>query len=63
MLRLFLFAWNVDFLIISPIFLAFATYMLGVRPVSSTIVSGVVVGCVIFFLFKLIGIELPSMFF
>ncbi len=59
----FYLAWNIDFLIISPIFLAFSSYMLGVRPVSSAIISGVIVGCVIFFLFKLIGIELPSMFF
>lgn len=59
----FYFAWNIDFLVISPIFLALGSYLLGVRPFLSAIIAGVVVGCVIFFLFRLIGIELPSMFF
>jgi uncharacterized membrane protein len=59
----FYLAWNIDFLIISPIFLAFSSYMLGVRPVSSAIISGVTVGFVFLFLLRLIGIVFAIMFF
>ncbi len=59
----FYFAWDIDFLLISPMFLALGSYLLGVRPLLSALIAGVVVGSVIFFLFRIIGIELPSMFF
>lgn len=53
-------AWNLDFLLISPVFLAGATFFLGVRPLRSAIVAGVLITIVIYGLFRLIGIELPT---
>lgn len=53
-------AWRIDFLLITPVFMAGATYILGVRPLRSAITSGVVITVVIYGLFRLIGIELPS---
>ena len=53
-------AWNFDFLLVSPVFLAAATYWLGVRPLRSAIVAGLLVTVVIYGLFRLIGIELPT---
>ncbi len=49
-------AWRLDFLLVSPVFIAGATYALGVRPWRTTIVAGVVVTVVIYTLFRLIGI-------
>ena len=56
----FLLAWNLDFLLVSPVFLAGATYWLGVRPLRSSIIAGVSITVVIYGLFRLIGIELPT---
>ena len=53
-------AWRIDFLLVTPVFLAGATYVLGVRPLRSAIVAGVLITVVIYGLFRLIGIELPS---
>lgn len=53
-------AWRIDFILVTPIFMAGATYILGVRPLRSAIVAGVVITVVIYGLFRLIGIELPS---
>ncbi len=53
-------AWRIDFLLVSPLFIAGATYALGVRPLRASIVAGAVVTVVIYALFRLIGIELPT---
>lgn len=53
-------AWRVDFLAVTPVFVAAATFALGVRPVRSAIVAGVVLTLVIYGLFRAIGIELPT---
>lgn len=53
-------AWNFDFLLVSPVFLAAGMYTLGVRPVRSAITSAVIMTVIIYGLFRLIGIELPS---
>ncbi len=53
-------AWRLDFLLVSPFFIAGGTYALGVRPVRAAIVAGVVITVVIYVLFRLIGIELPT---
>ena len=46
----------------ASIFFALGMYLLGVRPLLSAVITGVVVGLVIFGLFTLIGINLPSNF-
>lgn len=51
-----------EFVLWTPIFMGLGMYLLGVRPASSAAVAGVVVGLVIFGLFRLIGITLPSNF-
>ena len=53
-------AWRFDFIIVTPVFLAGATYVLGVRPLRSAIVAGLIITAVIYGVFRLIGIELPS---
>lgn len=53
-------AWRVDFLLVTPVFMAGATYLLGIRPLRSAVVAGVTITLVIYGLFRLIGIELPS---
>lgn len=53
-------AWRLDFLLVTPVFMAAATFALGVRPVRSAIVAGVVLTLVIYGLFRAIGIELPT---
>ena len=53
-------AWNIDFLIITPIFLFGGMYLLGVRPILTALIAGVVTTVVIFGLFFLLGIRLPS---
>lgn len=53
-------AWRIDFLLVTPVFMAGATYVLGIRPLRSAILAGVVITLVIYGLFFLIGIELPS---
>ena len=53
-------AWRLDFLLVSPVFIAGATYVLGIRPFRAAIAAGVVITVVIYALFRLIGIELPT---
>lgn len=53
-------AWRVDFLLVSPVFLAGGTFALGVRPLRAAIIAGVVITVVIYTLFRIIGIDLPS---
>jgi hypothetical protein len=53
-------AWRVDFLLVSPVFLAGGTYILGVRPPRAAIIAGVVITVVIYAIFRVIGIDLPS---
>lgn len=53
-------AWRFDFLLVTPIFLAGGTYVLGVRPLRSAIVAAVTITIVTYVLFRLIGIELPT---
>jgi len=56
----FVLAWRIDFLLVTPVFMAGATYALGIRPLRSAIVAGVVITVVIWGLFRLIGIDLPD---
>jgi len=56
----FFLAWRYDFLLVTPIFLAAGVYSFGVRPFRTAIIGGVIVTLVIFGLFRLIGIYLPS---
>jgi len=58
----FVLAWQVDF-VVSPFFLAGGAYVLGIRPLRSAIVAGLVITAVIYGLFRLIGIELPTRWF
>lgn len=53
-------AWRIDFILVTPFFMAGGTYVLGIRPLRSAIVAGVVITIVIYGLFRLIGIELPT---
>ena len=53
-------AWRIDFLLVTPIFIAGATYVLGIRPLRSAIVASLVITIVIYGIFRAIGIELPS---
>lgn len=53
-------AWNIDFLLITPVFMFAATWFLGVRPLLSAVIAGVVITVVIFGLFWSIGIYLPT---
>ena len=53
-------AWRVDFLLVTPVFLAAGVYYFGVRPLRKVIVSSIVITATIFGLFRLIGIYLPS---
>ncbi|MFT5438958.1 MAG: hypothetical protein ACI9MJ_000819 [Alphaproteobacteria bacterium] len=53
-------AWRIDFLLVTPVFIAGATYVLGVRPLRSAIVASLVITIVIYGIFRAIGIELPS---
>ena len=53
-------AWRIDFLLVTPIFIAGATYVLGIRPVRSAIVASLLITVVIYGLFRIIGIELPT---
>jgi hypothetical protein len=52
--------WQTEFLLVTPLFVAVATYALGVRPIWMSIAAGLVTTVIIFALFRLIGIELPS---
>ena len=53
-------AWRVDFLLVTPVFLAGGVYYFGVRPLRKVIISGVIITVTIFALFRVIGIYLPS---
>jgi len=53
-------AWKVDFLLITPLFLCAGMFILGVRPAWVAVVAGVVTTVVMFGLFHLIGLDLPS---
>lgn len=58
----FVVAWQFGFLLVTPFFMAAATYALGARPATTAIVSGIVITAVIYGLFWLIRIELPPTF-
>jgi len=49
-----------EFVVWASLFLAFGMYALGLRPALSALISGVIVSLVIFGLFRLIGITLPT---
>ena len=49
-----------EFMLWAAGFLALGMYLLGVRPFASAIVSGVVTSVIIYGLFRLIGISLPT---
>jgi len=53
-------AWRVDFLIVTPFFLAVGVYVLGIRPIRTAVIAGVIISITIFGLFRVIGIYLPS---
>lgn len=53
-------AWNFDFLLVSPVFLTVGIYILGARPIRLVIASALVMTAVVYVLFRLIGIELPT---
>lgn len=53
-------AWTLDFLLVSPVFLTAGIYVLGGRPIPSVIASALVMTAVVYVLFRLIGIELPT---
>jgi hypothetical protein len=53
-------AWQFDFLLVSPVFLAGAMYIFGVRPIRSAITSAVIMSIFVYVLFRLIGIPLPT---
>lgn len=53
-------AWNIDFLLVTPVMMSASIYILGIRPARSAIIAGVVITVVIYVLFRLIGIHLPT---
>lgn len=53
-------AWRVDFLLVTPVFLASGTFALGVRPLRSAIIAGVVITAFVYGIFWAIGIPLPE---
>lgn len=53
-------AWASEFLFVTPPVMAAAIYLLGYRPWYGAIAAGAVITGVLFVLFRLIGIELPS---
>lgn len=53
-------AWRVDYLLVTPAFLFGGMYILGVRPVYIAAITAVVTTVVLFGLFYLIGLDLPS---
>ena len=53
-------AWRFDFLLVTPVFLAVAIYVLGIRSLRTAIIAGVTITVTLFGLFRLIGIYLPS---
>ena len=53
-------AWRIDFLLVSPLFIAGGTFALGVRPLRTALVAGVAITVVIYILFRIIGIDLPT---
>lgn len=53
-------AWSFDFLLVTPFFMAAATYLLGVRPARTAIITGVVITITVYVMFRLIGIRLPA---
>ena len=59
----FTLAWKFDFVIVSAVVMTGTVYTLGVRPLGTALVSGVVIAVVIFTLFWTLGIRLPSLVF
>ena len=53
-------AWRIDFLLVTPVFMTGGIYVLGIRPLRSAIVASLVITVVVYGLFRVIGIELPS---
>ena len=53
-------AWRFDFLLVTPVFLAAGIYILGIRPLRTAVIAGVIITVTLFGLFRLIGIHLPS---
>lgn len=53
-------AWAVDFLLVTAPAMAAATYGLGVRPLRSALLAGLVITAGVYGLFRLIGIPLPT---
>lgn len=53
-------AWSLDFVLVTPFFMAAATHLLGVRPIRTAIITGVVITVAVYILFRLIGIRLPA---
>jgi|TARA_B100000315_G_C14558073_1_gene579166 hypothetical protein len=51
---------SIGFLLVSPFFLLAFMYLLGLRPFSHCIVSGVVMTIIVYVVFRLIGVRLPS---
>jgi predicted Co/Zn/Cd cation transporter (cation efflux family) len=56
----FMLAWGFDFLLVTPVFLAVGVYVLGIRPIRKCGISGVIITVIIFAMFRVIGISLPS---
>ena len=50
----------IDFLLVTPVAIAAGVYTLGIRPLRTALISGVLITVAIFGLFRLIGIYLPS---
>ena len=53
-------AWNIDFVLVTPVFLTAGIFVLGVRPLRSAIVAGVVISILIYGVFHVLGVDLPT---
>lgn len=53
-------AWTLDFLLVSPVFLTGVMYLFGARPFRAAMTFALIMTVVIYLLFRLIGIELPT---
>ncbi len=53
-------AWEIDFLLVTPFVMAAAVFLLGVRPFWAAGLAGLVTTGIVYGLFRLIGIRLPS---
>jgi hypothetical protein len=51
---------RIGFLIVSPLFLTGYTYYMGMRPWTHALGAGVVITAIVYMIFRVLGVELPT---